>query len=153
MENLHNPQPSDSLEELRARLALFAAARDWDQFHSPKNLSMALIAEAAELVEHFQWLSESASQALAPAKDGTAIRRSMARLRVHIDDAKGAARESRGTGKAGAPRFAPGGQSTQMIVGADGSDEPESDGAARARIALSRSLLHRGSTIGHDPAL
>lgn len=68
MENLHNPQPSDSLEELRARLALFAAARDWDQFHSPKNLSMALIAEAAELVEHFQWLSESASQALAPAK-------------------------------------------------------------------------------------
>lgn len=60
--------PPDSLENLRVRLAEFAAARDWDQFHSPKNLSMALIAEAAELVEHFQWLSESASQALAPAK-------------------------------------------------------------------------------------
>ena len=62
-------------------------------------------------------------QALAPAKDDAAIRRSMARLRVHIDDAKGAARESRGSGKAQAPRFAPGGQSTQMIVGADASDD------------------------------
>lgn len=60
--------PPDSLENLRVRLAEFAAARDWDQFHSPKNLSMALIAEAAELVEHFQWLTESASQSLAPAK-------------------------------------------------------------------------------------
>lgn len=58
----------DSLESLRLRLAAFAAARDWDQFHSPKNLSMALIAETAELVEHFQWLSESASRSLAPAK-------------------------------------------------------------------------------------
>jgi putative DNA modification/repair radical SAM protein len=62
-------------------------------------------------------------QALAPAKDGAAIKRSMARLRVHIDDAKGAARDARGAGKARPPRFAPGGQSTQMIVGADGSDD------------------------------
>jgi NTP pyrophosphatase (non-canonical NTP hydrolase) len=60
--------PPDSLESLRRRLAEFATARDWDQFHSPKNLSMALIAEAAELVEHFQWLSEAASQNLPPAK-------------------------------------------------------------------------------------
>ncbi len=58
----------DSLEQLRVRLAQFAADRDWDQFHSPKNLSMALIAEAAELVEHFQWLTQAASQALPPAK-------------------------------------------------------------------------------------
>lgn len=55
---------TDSLQQLRARLAEFAAARDWDQFHSPKNLSMALIAEAAELVEHFQWLTEQQSQQL-----------------------------------------------------------------------------------------
>lgn len=54
----------DSLEGLRQRLAQFAKARDWEQFHSPKNLSMALIAEAAELVEHFQWLSEAQSSAL-----------------------------------------------------------------------------------------
>ena len=52
------------LESLRLRLAEFAARRDWEQFHSPKNLSMALIAEAAELVEHFQWLTEEQSAAL-----------------------------------------------------------------------------------------
>jgi len=56
-----------TLEELRARLAAFAAERDWDQFHSPKNLSMALAAEAGELLEHFQWLSEAQSENLAQA--------------------------------------------------------------------------------------
>lgn len=48
---------TDSLELLRERLAAFAAERDWDQFHNPKNLAMALAGEAGELVEHFQWLS------------------------------------------------------------------------------------------------
>jgi dCTP diphosphatase len=42
----------------------FAAARDWDQFHSPKNLAMALAAEAGELLEVFQWLSEAQSRSL-----------------------------------------------------------------------------------------
>ena len=63
---------------------------------------------------------------LAPEKDGAAIRRSMARLRIHIDDAKDAARPKPASAQAGvaprrarAPRFAPAGQSTQMIVGAD----------------------------------
>jgi len=56
------------LDDLRTRLREFAAARDWDRYHSPKNLSMALIAEAAELVEHFQWLSEAESAALSPEK-------------------------------------------------------------------------------------
>jgi len=51
----------DSLEQLRVKLAQFAAERDWDQFHSPKNLSMALVAEASELIEHFQWLTEKQS--------------------------------------------------------------------------------------------
>jgi dCTP diphosphatase len=59
---------SDSLEALRQRLAEFAREREWEQFHSPKNLSMALIAEAAELVEHFQWLSEEQSSGLSPDK-------------------------------------------------------------------------------------
>jgi NTP pyrophosphatase (non-canonical NTP hydrolase) len=59
---------ANQLEELRQRLARFANERDWDQFHSPKNLSMALIAEAAELVEHFQWLSEENSRNLPPDK-------------------------------------------------------------------------------------
>ena len=47
----------DSLASLRAQLAAFAEARDWDQFHNPKNLAMALAGEAGELVEHFQWLT------------------------------------------------------------------------------------------------
>lgn len=59
---------SDSLEDLRRRLALFAQVRDWEQFHNPKNLAMALIAEAAELVEHFQWLSAEQSENLSPEK-------------------------------------------------------------------------------------
>lgn len=60
--------PEDSLRQLSARLRDFARERDWEQFHSPKNLSMALIAEAAELVEHFQWLSEAQSYQLADEK-------------------------------------------------------------------------------------
>lgn len=48
---------TDSLETLRARLAQFAAERDWDQFHNPKNLAMAMAGEAGELIEHFQWLT------------------------------------------------------------------------------------------------
>ncbi|MEY3747261.1 MAG: hypothetical protein RL194_720 [Pseudomonadota bacterium] len=46
---------SDSLNELRARINQFVRERDWEQFHSPKNLAMAMIVEAAEVVEHFQW--------------------------------------------------------------------------------------------------
>jgi len=57
-----------SLDELRQRLRAFAAERDWEQFHSPKNLAMALIVEAGELVEHFQWLTQAQSLALAPDK-------------------------------------------------------------------------------------
>jgi NTP pyrophosphatase (non-canonical NTP hydrolase) len=47
----------DSLKALSAQLATFAAERDWDQFHNPKNLAMALTGEVGELVEHFQWLT------------------------------------------------------------------------------------------------
>jgi dCTP diphosphatase len=46
---------SDSLNELRGRINQFVRERDWEQFHSPKNLAMAMIVEAAEVVEHFQW--------------------------------------------------------------------------------------------------
>lgn len=52
---------ADSLEDLRSRLQTFVRERDWEQFHSPKNLAMAMIVEAAELVEHFQWLTEQQS--------------------------------------------------------------------------------------------
>ncbi len=59
------PKPSDLLM-FRDKLRAFAEARDWDQFHSPKNLSMALMVEAAELMEHFQWLTEEQSAELPP---------------------------------------------------------------------------------------
>jgi dCTP diphosphatase len=58
----------DSLNNLRNRLREFAKERDWDKFHSPKNLSMALIAEAAELIEHFQWLTQEESAQLPEEK-------------------------------------------------------------------------------------
>ena len=53
-----------NLNNLRLRLREFADLRDWDQFHSPKNLSMALSAEVAEILEHFQWLTEEQSKNL-----------------------------------------------------------------------------------------
>jgi dCTP diphosphatase len=52
----------NDLERLRDALRDFAAAREWDQFHSPKNLAMALSAEAGELLETFQWLTETQSR-------------------------------------------------------------------------------------------
>jgi dCTP diphosphatase len=54
------------LEHLRDALRVFATERDWDQFHSPKNLAMALSAEAGELLEAFQWLTEEQSRSLTP---------------------------------------------------------------------------------------
>ncbi len=73
----------DDLEELRQRLAAFAAARDWDQFHAPKNLAMALIAECAELVEHFQWLTEEQSITLTPEKIA-AVRLELADILIYL---------------------------------------------------------------------
>ena len=61
------PDP-DPLAPLRQRLLQFAQARDWLQFHSPKNLSCALVVEAGELLEHFQWLTDEESLHLTPAK-------------------------------------------------------------------------------------
>ena len=54
----------NEIETLQKRLRQFAIERDWEQFHAPKNLAMALIVEAAELVEHFQWLTEQQSYEL-----------------------------------------------------------------------------------------
>src|SRR5215212_7142033 len=54
------------LEDLRSAISAFIQERDWEQFHSPKNLAMALSVEVAELVEHFQWLTEEDSKNLPP---------------------------------------------------------------------------------------
>jgi dCTP diphosphatase len=58
----------DSLENLRNKINAFVAERDWAQFHTPKNLAMAMIVEAAELVEQFQWDTPLESQQLTPEK-------------------------------------------------------------------------------------
>lgn len=60
--------PPDSLADLRERINAFVNERDWAQFHSPKNLAMAMIVEAAELVEHFQWETEQESRELTTEK-------------------------------------------------------------------------------------
>jgi len=56
------------LADLNSQINLFSDERDWSQFHSPKNLSMALIVEAAELVEHFQWMQADESDLLTNEK-------------------------------------------------------------------------------------
>ncbi len=57
---------TDSLVRLRDALREFAAERDWDQFHSPRNLATALAVEAAELLEPFQWLTDEQARELPP---------------------------------------------------------------------------------------
>ena len=59
---------ADTLDDLRTRIDAFVAERDWAQFHTPKNLAMAMIVEAAELVEKFQWDTPQESQHLTPEK-------------------------------------------------------------------------------------
>lgn len=66
------------ISEIAARLRTFAAARDWDQFHSPKNLAMALTAEAGEQSAEFQWLKEVESQSPTPEQ--------LARIRAECAD-------------------------------------------------------------------
>lgn len=57
-----------SIPDLVTELRRFAKARDWDQFHSPKNLAGALSVEAGEVLEHFQWLTEAQSRKLSAKK-------------------------------------------------------------------------------------
>ena len=59
---------STCVAELKNRVLAFARERDWEQFHSPKNLSMALAAEAAELMEHFLWATPAQSRRIAREK-------------------------------------------------------------------------------------
>ncbi|ACL71688.1 MazG nucleotide pyrophosphohydrolase [Thioalkalivibrio sulfidiphilus HL-EbGr7] len=73
----------DTFEDLKLRLRQFAIDRDWEQFHSPKNMSMALIAEAGELIEHFQWLTEEQSYQL-PAEKREEVRLEMADILIYL---------------------------------------------------------------------
>ena len=74
---------ADSLQDLARALDQFAAARDWQQFHSPKNLASALIVEAAELLEHFQWATEQQSRELT-AEQRAAVGAEMADVLLYL---------------------------------------------------------------------
>ena len=74
-----------NLEEIRLRLAEFARERNWDQFHTPKNLSMALAAEAAELLEIFQWLTDEQSKAIVNnEKEMKLVRQEIADVMIYL---------------------------------------------------------------------
>jgi dCTP diphosphatase len=80
-----NP-PNDGMDRLRAlrdKLRQFAEERDWDQFHSPKNLAIALSVEASELLEHFQWMSEAESQSI-PLDKREQIREEVADVLLYL---------------------------------------------------------------------
>ncbi|MCX7056591.1 MAG: nucleotide pyrophosphohydrolase [Proteobacteria bacterium] len=74
---------TDALGELRDQLRGFAEERDWRQFHAPKNLASALSVEAAELLEHFQWLGEGASRCLT-AKQLAPVREEIADVLIYL---------------------------------------------------------------------
>ena len=73
----------DDLEQLRDHLRRFASDREWDQFHSPKNLAIALSVEASELLEHFQWLSEEQSKSM-PNAALSEVRKEMADVLLYL---------------------------------------------------------------------
>jgi dCTP diphosphatase len=74
---------SDPLLELRDALRVFAAERDWDQFHSPRNLATALAVEAAELLEPFQWLNDEQVASL-PLETRAAVEQEMADVLLYL---------------------------------------------------------------------
>lgn len=73
----------DVLQRLRDALRKFAAERDWDQFHWPKNLAIALSVEAAELLEHFQWVPDIESAAI-PAETRAKVREELADVLLYL---------------------------------------------------------------------
>lgn len=75
---------SDALIELRDALRVFARERDWPRHHTPKNLAMALIVEAAELVEQFQWLTPEESQLRQDGARRDAVRDELADVLIYL---------------------------------------------------------------------
>lgn len=74
---------SVALAVLKRKAATFARERDWEQFHAPKNLSMAIAAEAAELMEHFLWVTSADSARLDPRKK-TAVEAELADIMLFL---------------------------------------------------------------------
>ncbi|WP_017940437.1 MULTISPECIES: nucleotide pyrophosphohydrolase [unclassified Thioalkalivibrio] len=74
---------TQALDELTARVEAFVEERDWAQFHSPKNLAMALAGEVGELIEHFQWLTQEQSRNL-PRETHEAVRLEIADVQTYL---------------------------------------------------------------------
>ncbi|MEZ5615405.1 MAG: nucleotide pyrophosphohydrolase [Rhodocyclaceae bacterium] len=75
---------NDPLIDLRDTLRAFTREREWDRYHTPKNLAMALIVEAAELAEHFQWLTPEESQSLEDGARREKIRDELADVLIYL---------------------------------------------------------------------
>jgi dCTP diphosphatase len=73
------------MNDLRGAIRVFIEERDWEQFHSPKNLAMALSVEASEIVEHFQWLTEEQSQNL-PSEKLAEIREEIGDVMIYLTE-------------------------------------------------------------------
>jgi dCTP diphosphatase len=77
-------EDADSLQELRTRLRSFARARDWEQFHTPKNLAMALAGEVGELVEVFQWLTPEQAAMVMDSERADDVRDELADVLIYL---------------------------------------------------------------------
>ncbi len=76
-----------TLQEIKARIKQFIKERDWEQFHSPKNISMSISIEAAELMEHFQWLTtEQSKRLLKDKKKREEVEDELADIAIYIID-------------------------------------------------------------------
>ena len=73
------------MEDLRSAIKAFIRERDWEQFHSPKNLAMALSVEASEIVEHFQWLTEEQSKNL-PSDKLAEVREEIGDVMIYLTE-------------------------------------------------------------------
>jgi NTP pyrophosphatase (non-canonical NTP hydrolase) len=80
---MNAPSHTDNITTLLERLREFVSERDWGQYHSPKNLAMALTGEVGELVEHFQWLTEAQSREL-PEAELQSVREEIADVQIYL---------------------------------------------------------------------
>lgn len=79
------PQPPSTIAGLTERLREFAAERDWEQFHTPKNLAMALAGEVGELVAEFQWLTpEESARVMADPEAGARVRAEIGDVMIYL---------------------------------------------------------------------
>jgi dCTP diphosphatase len=72
------------IKNIQKQLTNFADERDWDQFHNPKNLAMALSVEASELVEIFQWLTPEQAEVIMNTDEGEHVQEEMADIMIYL---------------------------------------------------------------------